>query len=183
MAMKTRDRSLGDGVYFADSDYIGFSPRIMILLVDSICVLAIWFLVAAAFAYFNLVGTYDRLLFTFIFAATWFYLVPLKRSRFRTVGYKLVGAKLVTLRGEKPSLLMLTFREMMWLFGPIGLIIDLVFCGIDSDSQTLRDRFTNMCLVKNSSQPIGRGEIHLAYTNMMGYSFALPRVSRILAQR
>ncbi len=26
--VKTRDRSLGDGVYFAETDYIGFNPRI-----------------------------------------------------------------------------------------------------------------------------------------------------------
>ncbi len=180
MTTQTRDRSLGDGVYFAETDYIGFSPRIAILIVDSICLVAIWCLVA--FVWFILVGDYDRVVAVIVLAVTWCYLVPLKRSRIRTLGYKLLGAKLVTLQGEKPSLVMLTFREMLWLFGPFGLMIDLIFCGIDSDSQTLRDRFTNMCLVKNSAQPIGRGEIHLAYINMLGYSFALPRVSRRHAQ-
>lgn len=175
MLQKTRDRSLGDGVFFAEDDYIGFSPRIVILIADLLCVVAICCLVA--FAWFNLIGDYNRVFAAIVIASIWLYLVPLKRSSFRTLGYRLVGARLVTLRGTTPSLSMLTFRELMWLFGPLGLGIDLIFCGIDSDRQTLRDRFTNMCLVKNSAQPIGRGEIHLAYVNTFGYTFALPRVT------
>ena len=36
MIQPQRDRSLGDGVYFAPTDYIGISRRIMILCVDTV---------------------------------------------------------------------------------------------------------------------------------------------------
>ena len=40
----------------------------------------------------------------------------------------------------------------------------------------MRDRFSMMCLVRNGAEPIGEGQIHLAYYTAMGYSLTLPRV-------
>jgi hypothetical protein len=74
------------------------------------------------------------------------------------------------------SLPMLTFRSLLWMFGPCNFEFDLISCGIDDDRQTMRDRFTNMCLVNKSAEPIGTGEVHLAYFNAFGYTLAYPHV-------
>ncbi|MEO8498066.1 MAG: RDD family protein [Planctomycetota bacterium] len=174
MTHRRRDRSLGDGVYFAAEDYIGFSPRIVILIVDSAVLLVIvW---ALAFIWLNMFGEYDQLFPWILGLAIWLYVVPLKRSKTRTIGYRMVGARLVTLKGHRPSLMMLTFRSLLWMFGPCNFVFDLIWCGIDDDQQTMRDRFTYMCLVRNGAEPIGTGEVHLAYVNAFGYTLALPHV-------
>lgn len=168
------DRSLGDGVYYAASDYIGFWPRVVILMVDSLVLflglfvfaLAAQLLVPPLMPYFTVVA----LLWV------WVYEVPLKRSKFRTVGYWLMGCKIVNLRGERPSLFMLTVRAMMWAFGPFSFFFDLIWSGIDDDSQTLRDRFTSCCLVKVNAEPIGQGHIQLSRFFAGGFALMYPRV-------
>jgi uncharacterized RDD family membrane protein YckC len=174
MASRTRDRSLGDGVYFVADDYIGLGPRILILVVDGVVLAAgVWLL---AFLWLNLRRNYDGVFACVVTLAIWLYLVPLKRSDIRTIGYRLTRAKLVTLKGQRPSLFMLTFRSLLWMFGPCNILFDLIWCGIDDDRQTMRDRFSNMCLVRNDATPIGTGEVHLAYFTAFGYALAYPHV-------
>ena len=174
MAKRKRDQSLGDGVYFSANDYVGFTPRLVIMFVDSAVLLTIAWLLA--FIWPNFVGDFNGAFVLTLGFALWLYVVPLKRSQFRTIGYRLVRAKLVTLKGQRPSLIMLTFRSLLWMFGPCNFVLNLIWCGIDDDRQTIRDRFSNMCLVKNDAEPIGKGEIHLAYFNAFGYALTFPHV-------
>jgi uncharacterized RDD family membrane protein YckC len=167
------DRSLGSGVYFAPADYIGFGPRLVILAVDSVVLLVTLMLLTAI--WFIGFGGGDAMLFYVFCLVTWLYLVPLKRSRFRTLGYRLTGSRLVTLQGNRPSLFAITMRLGFWGFGPSNLFFDMVWCGIDHEQQTLRDRFTGLCVVRNAAQPVGRAPIHLAYYTAMGYCVMLPR--------
>jgi hypothetical protein len=44
-----------------------------------------------------------------------------------------------------------------------SLFLEVLWCRVDSDRQSLRDRMTNTCLVKNNATPIGTGEVHMAY--------------------
>ena len=174
MTKRQRDRSLGDGVYFAANDYIGFSPRLVIMFVDTAVLLAIAWLLT--FVWLIVMGVFTGVFALIVGLAFWLYLVPLKRSKTRTIGYRLMRVKLVTLKGQRPSLMMLTFRSLLWIFGPCNFVLDLIWCGIDDDRQTMRDRFTYMCLVKNDAEPIGTGEVHLAYFNAFGYALTLPHV-------
>ena len=174
MTQRTRDRSLGDGVYFARDDYIGLGPRFVILIVDSVVLVAIVWLLS--FTWLSFADDYNVTFAVITALAIWLYVVPLKRSAIRTVGYQLTGAKLVTLQGGRPSLFMLTFRSLLWTLGPFNLIFDLIWSGIDDDRQTMRDRYSYMCLVKNAAHPIGTGEIHVAYVYAIGYNFAYPHV-------
>lgn len=174
MKHRQRDHSLGDGVYYSADDYIGLGPRILILIVDTFVLIAIVWLIA--FAWVNTVGDYNRIFVGIIAFAIWLYVVPLKRSTFRTIGYRMTGAKLVTLKGKRPSLFMLSFRSLLWILGPFNLLFDLIWCGIDDDRQTMRDRFSNMCLVRNHANPIGSGEVHLAHFNAFGYALRYPHV-------
>jgi uncharacterized RDD family membrane protein YckC len=174
MGQLKRDRSLGDGVYFAPEDYVGIGPRIVILLIDSLFLIALVWLIA--FAWVNFIGEYSWLFAFLLLSAIWAYLVPLKRSKFRTFGYRISGCKLVTLQGKRPSILMLTIRLFLFLLGPFIFATDIVWCGVDDDRQSLRDRYTYMCLVRNAAEPIGTGEIHLAYFDGFGYNLTFPCV-------
>ena len=174
MTQRPRDRSLGDGVYYRAEDYIGLGPRLLILLIDGIVLVAILFTLIVAWVVAG--GEADRTFGWTVVASIWLYSVPLKRSRFRTLGYHLTGVKLVTLRGERPSLFMLTFRSLLWLLGPFNLLFDLMWCSADDDRQTMRDRFSGMCLVRNDATPVGAGEIHLAYFTALTYTLAYQRV-------
>lgn len=169
-----RDRSLGDGVYYSADDYVGIGPRLLILLVDGVVLFAMVWVVGIP--WFMIFGELNRAFTAVLIAAIWLYVVPLKRSRFRTLGYRLAGAKLVTLKGQRPSLISLTLRSVLWMFGPFNPLLDLLWCSTDVDRQSMRDRFTYICLVRNHASPVGTGEVHLAYFTALGYTLAYPRV-------
>lgn len=166
------DRSLGDGVYYAASDYVGLWPRIVILVVDTIVLLVGW----ALFAFLSQLIGYPGIFTLLTIAFVWWYEVPLKRSRFRTLGYWLMGCKIVNLRGEPPSYFMLTFRALMWASGPFNFLFDLFWCGIDDDRQTLRDRFSSTCVVKVNAEPVGSGSVQLTRFFAAGMALMYPRV-------
>jgi uncharacterized RDD family membrane protein YckC len=175
MAPQQRDRSLGSGVYYAPDDYVGLGRRVIIFFVDSIvlaaalfCVIFIWLLV----------GGGPPILLTIAIATTvWIYIVFCKRSPLRTVGYWLTGCHLVNLQGQRPSLSALTLRSLLWMFGPFNFLFDLIWCGIDDDRQTLRDRFAETCLINDGSIPVGTGEIHLTYFDVGTFHLMYPRVT------
>ena len=172
MAEKYIDRSLGDGVYFAASDYIGLWRRIVILFVDTFVLLVGWTTVAILGQLVGLPGIFLLLSIAFV----WWYEVPLKRSKFRTLGYWLTGCKIVNLRGERPSLAMLTFRALLWVLGPFNWTVNLLWCGIDDDRQTLADCYSKTCLVKVRAEPIGSGSVQLVHYFAGGMALFYPRV-------
>ncbi len=112
------------------------------------------------------------------FAASWMYLVPLKRSRFRTIAYRLLNLKIVSTSGERPSLFTMTFRMLMWLLGPFNLFLDLLWLGADTEGQSLRDCFASTYVVQCNAEPIGVAPIHLARYNAVGFNLSYPRVCR-----
>ena len=174
MTPRTRDRSLGDGVYFNPHDYVGFGRRLLIFIIDVPLLVMIQAVMAMVWAV--AIGEFTPTFSLLALLTTWLYVVPLKRSRFRTLGYRLLGCKLVTFQGTRPSLIALTFRSLLWIVGPLNFLLDIIWCSLDDDRQTMRDRFSGMCLVRNNAEPIGTGEVHLAYLNTLGYNFAYPRV-------
>jgi uncharacterized RDD family membrane protein YckC len=174
MATRQRDTSLGHGVYYAPHDYVGIGRRFVILLVDSFVLAVVITCVAIVCV---LIGGPPLLFITASIGVFWSYEVVLKRSAMRTVGYRLTGSRIVNLQGERPSLFALTFRSLLWLFGPFNLLFDLLWCGIDDDRQTLRDRFAETCLINENATPIGTGEIHLAYFDIGTFNLYYARVT------
>lgn len=166
--LQQRDHSLGEGVYFAPSDYIGAGRRLIILGVDAVTLFLLGWGLSVVWEQW--IGD-DEGFGTVLLVAIWFYLVPLKRSAWRTVGYRLAGAKLVNLKGEQPALWALTLRSMLWLLciTPVNFLFEVLWCGVDGDRQSIRDRIANTCLVKHKARPIGTGEVHLAHYFALGY--------------
>ncbi len=111
-------------------------------------------------------------------AAIWIYLAPVKRSNFGTIGYRLLGIRLVSAKGGQPSLLNMTIRMFMWMFGPFNLVLDLLWLGADTENQSLRDCYLGTYLINRNATPIGRGPVHLSRYYAMGFALAYPRVCR-----
>lgn len=174
MATQQRDTSLGRGVYYAADDYVGIGRRLIIFVVDGFVLLGALF---CFLVFWIAIGGGPPPIFTAaVLGITWLYAVLFKRSPLRTVGYWLTGCRLVNLQGQRPSLFALTFRSLLWMFGPFNLLFDILWSGLDGDRQTLRDRFAGTCLINNDARPIGTGEIHLAYYDIGSFNLAYPRV-------
>jgi uncharacterized RDD family membrane protein YckC len=174
MTNPSRDRSLGDGVLFRNEDYVGIARRVLILAVDAPIVFIGGVIYGSVLSGFLGQHVWVGLLFFLQFM--WTYQTALKASSIRTPGYIAADARIVTLKGERPSNLRMTFRLMMWLLGPFNILIDLMWVGLDDDRQTLRDRYSGTMVVRNSARPIGTGEIHLVRHHALAWALMFPRV-------
>jgi len=124
------DVSLGKGVFFDHDSYAGLARRVLVLLIDGIALflagVAIWVPLVMLLWDPQTGRTPDALFFVLWFALIWLYLTVIKRSRLRTIGYRLCGLQVVTTSGTRPTLAAMTFRLLMWVFGPFNFILDLV---------------------------------------------------------
>lgn len=175
--VETTPRKIGakEGVHYAPQDYAGIGPRAAILVIDS---LVIFFILAFLAGICGLVPWIFRFYGVAALLVIWLYEVPLKRSSWRTVGYWLLGYKIVTLQGQRPSLFALTFRAMLWMFGPLAMVFDILWCGMEVDRQSMRDCFACTYVVKSRAEPIGIGSIVYTRYFLMGYNLMYPRVKR-----
>ncbi len=176
MATRKRDTSLGTGVYFAANEYVGIMRRVVILVVDLAVLVGVY--IGFATLFIAITGDLNGTFILIYVGFAWAYLTILKASRIRTVGYWLTGSRILNLRGKRPSIFRMTFRVLLWAFGPFNLLFDLLWSGIDDDCQTLRDRFAGTCVVNNHAEPIGTAEIHLTHYNAFGFALMYPRVMR-----
>jgi len=103
-----------DGVYYETSDYAGIVRRIVIMIIDSIF-LGIIFDISYSAA--QLVNVMDGHVILGFLALTYIYLVLLKRSKYRTIAYRIVDAKIVDLKGNMPSIWKMTLRYLLLLEG------------------------------------------------------------------
>ncbi len=176
------DRSLGDADYYDLNEYAGFGKRLIVLLIDSTVIamigMALWFPFAVLILVEVIQSDPSGWYFLLFLAAIWVYLAPVKRSNFGTLAYRLMGLKLVSAKGGRPSLFNMTIRMMMWMFGPFNVLLDLLWLGADTESQSLRDCYLGTYLVNRNAKPIGRAPLHLTRYNSMGFSLSYPRVCR-----
>lgn len=176
------DNSLGYGIYYSLDDYAGLFRRVAVILIDSAVLVIIgvllWIpliqIVSKAKPGFDPSGIF----FLVWFFSIWFYLTVLKRSRIRTVAYRILGLKIVTTKGGRPTLLTMTLRVLLWVFGPFNLLLDLFWMGADSERQSIRDCYLGTYVVRNAAAPIGEAPIHLARYCGGGLAPMYPRVVR-----
>ena len=175
------DTSLGRGVYYEDDDYAGFVQRALALSIDFVVLVFIGGLI---FVLLEAIGGWEsergfvRVFWPTFGVWAWLYLAVLKRSSVRTLGYRITGLRVVNLRGERPSIIRMTFRFLLWVAGPFHLLFDLLWQGADSEKQTLRDCFSGTYVVQCAAAPAGEGWLRLARYGSMGLTLTYPRVRR-----
>jgi uncharacterized RDD family membrane protein YckC len=176
------DNSLGEADYYDPKDYVGFGKRLIVILIDSVAMILIGIALWVPFLVLilaQIIQTDPSGVFWITYLiAIWVYLAPVKRSHFGTIGYRILGIKLVSAKGGRPSLINMTIRMLMWMFGPFNFVLDLVWLGADTESQSLRDCYLGTYLVTRNANPIGRAPVHLARYNAMGFALVYPRVCR-----
>ena len=157
------------GPCYSPADYAGPFRRLLILAVDLLVMLLVWiacdFLGSAVLARLLWMG--------FAFA----YLVLLERS-IGTLGYLLTGVRILSLKGERPSVLRMTFRLLLWTGGPFHPLVDFYWLTGDEFRQTLRDKLAGTVIVRKSAVPAGVGEIRLNRYQFQTLSFVFYEVRK-----
>jgi uncharacterized RDD family membrane protein YckC len=166
-----------EGVWYRQDDYAGFFRRLGVDLVDILVLMAIWFVLGVVYSW---ISDDERGLAFFMAAAlpilAFGYFVLMKRSFFRTAGYRLFGVRIVDLQGRTPGLFALTLRLGFAVFGPLNFLLDLFWIPSDSQKQALRDRFAGTMVVKARAEPAGRGLVVHESCHVMGWTFIFPEV-------
>jgi uncharacterized RDD family membrane protein YckC len=161
-----------EGVVYARGDCAGFFRRAVAGAIDAAVLLVFFFLLfnaslllafpPAAAGFSVTLGLY-----AFFFA----YMVLLKRSRFRTLGYRVAGVRIVDLRGERPSIPAMIIRLLLLAVGPGFTLIDLVYLLSDTRRRKLSDTLAGTCVVRSASKPSGRGEVVPAIFFVLGHVY------------
>lgn len=141
-------------------------PALLVLIV------ATWIALGALFP--DRVGVAAQFLVAAVL--TFLYLAPLKRSRFRTLGYRLTGVRIVDVRGCVPSLASLTLRLGFVMFGPLNPLLDLLWIPSDRHRQALRDKFAHTYVVRVRAKPAGSAPIKFCPYFAFGWSFLFQEV-------
>jgi uncharacterized RDD family membrane protein YckC len=157
------------GVYFRRGDYAPLWKRFLVDIADMIVAAIAWAVV------FVFAPSRDPALA--IYAVIVFcYFVPLKRSRFRTLGYRLGGVRIVGLDGCPPGYWALTMRLMFAFLGPLNWLMDLMFLSGDPHRQALRDKFAQTYVVRKDAEPAGHGTLVYRYYEILVYNFLFREV-------
>lgn len=154
-------------VIYRRSDYIGGFRHLIIFAVDGVVLLI-------------LTTPLTMLSPWLAIPAVWVYLAVLKPSRFRSPGYWVTNAKIVTLDGRQPSIFRMTLRlswMMLWTIGwPISIYLDWLWVFIEEERQMLCDYVFQTRLVRHHAQPIGPGRIHYVFVTAPALAIGYARV-------
>jgi uncharacterized RDD family membrane protein YckC len=160
-----------EGVYFRREDYASFWVRVLVDLID----LAAFTVVSVALTFaVLLIFRFDRTIFNVVLLI-WLvlalsYFVILKRSRFRTLGYRVGRVRIVGLDGLPPSYLSLILRLSFAMLGPLNWLLDLTWLSDDANRQALRDKFAKTYVIKKNAQPAGNGRMIFRYYSICFYN-------------
>jgi uncharacterized RDD family membrane protein YckC len=151
------------GVYFRREDYASFWLRVLVDVTDFlvfVALCAVLTIPGMAIAPFN--RTTMNLTLLIYVTIAFCYFVVLKRSRFRTLGYRLCRVRIVALNGQPPGHGALILRLMFGALAPLNWL-DLIWLSSDIHRQALRDKFANTYVVKANAQAAGQGKVVFQY--------------------
>ena len=174
------------GVYYRPQDGVGFLRRVLIDVVDGVVLLLTWTCILVVINLLFLLSYVSAALaqhmcFWSISGITFAYLVLLKRWG-RTLGYLLLGAQLVSIKGTRPSYVSLVIRSLFLFLGPMNTLLDLMWLSADPHRQSIRDKFARTYVIRRGAQPQGQGPIRYMILSMMNYTLIVPEVARTPAE-
>lgn len=171
-----------DGVLFQKGDYAGLLKRTLVIVIDTIVLWLAW--VAVAWTWYGIIRPGEEPLSEASWswlAVVYLYLAICKPSRLRTVGYWVAGVRIVDFRGNSPGFLRMTFRFLLWIVGPVNLVVDWLWLGGDKHKQSLRDKFAGTYVVRSRAEPIGTSSRRTAYYNFFGVTLMFAEVQPLAA--
>jgi len=166
-----------EGVYFRHDDYAPFWVRVLLDVIDFLVFGALCMvLIVPVLAVFPSGPWAARAIFLAWAITAFLYFVLLKRSSFRTLGYRVGRVRIVGLDGRKPSHWSLIVRFMFGMLGSLNWPIDLIWLTNDIHRQALRDKFANTYVVRAAAQSSGTGRIVFRQYDILFYSFLFREV-------
>ena len=163
--------SSAEGVAYQPDDYAGLGRRMLAAGIDFAVIL---FLPAIVWMTLEeLLPEYLVLVLVWWPGLAWLYLVVLKRSPVRTLGYRIAGVKIVNLQGGRPGLWRLTLRVVFALTGPLAPILDFFWIPGNPQKQALRDLFGQTYVVRNDAQPVGRVSLKYCTYDLWACNFVV----------
>ena len=161
------------GVFYHPDDYIRVGKRLLIDLIDVTIAVA----ACAGWTAILLFVSPNRVAIGIMWLSVWLaYFVFLKRSRFRTFGYRIGRARIVNLQGKRPSVAALLIRLLFVVGGPVNFVIDLFWIPSDPCRQAIRDKFAHTYVIRDTALPAGTGRILYRTYIMLGTTFFFPEV-------
>lgn len=157
-----------EGVYFENKDYASLSRRLFAILIDAAVLWVAAIILWQAIVYlpwmlewpgYN-VESAERYFWIVMIASVWFYLTVCKASSFRTLGFRLMGLQIITLKGTRVPWYQMTFRLLLWSVGPFNLILDACWIYADDARQTCRDCYSGTLVVRNNATESGQATLH-----------------------
>ena len=165
------------GVVYKKDDYASLIRRVVIAVTDIIVIAALS--AASLFITSPLIEFADMYLnfnmFLILSLIIWYFAL-LKRSKFRTIGYRLAQVKIVDLQGKKPSIFKMIIRALLLILGPFEFIIDLIWLTSETTKQTLRDKYVGTYVVDERANPVGNARLQTVTLGVMGLSFTYREV-------
>ena len=172
-----RDLDSNYGVVFKKDDYASLIRRVFITVIDFIIIAILSF---TSLYLTSILIEFEKIYFDFNFLIILFlfiwYFALLKRSKFRTIGYRLAQVKIVDLQGKKPSVIKMIIRVLFLLIGPFEIIIDLFWLASEKTKQTLRDKYVGTYVVDERAHPVKKTKLQTVTLGVMGWSITYREV-------
>ncbi len=167
------DKSLGHGGRYNAESHPGVIRRALAFLIDLVVIyLNAYILFLLCWMTLEIPEIWQQNFFWPTFLA---YLTILKPSSMRTIGYRVMKLKIVTLQGTKPSVVRMCFRYLLWLL--IHPIPDILWTSADRDGRTLRDCFSGTQVLRADAVSDQDGPIHLSRNFGFCWCMFYPQVS------
>jgi uncharacterized RDD family membrane protein YckC len=167
-------------VWFFPSDYAGFWRRVAVALVDATVIVLLLLVVTVTVALLDPTGSVSDVPLVAGWAALIYgYFVLLKRSRFRTAGYRLAGVRIVDAGGHAPGLGALSVRLGFGVLGPLNLVLDALWIPFDRRKQALRDKVARTYVVRTNARPAGPARVVLRSYHVMGMVWVFEEVESL----
>ena len=180
------------GVYYNIKDYGSLVRRFIAIAVDIMVLLLLFSIIKILWSYFftppDLEAAYiygatsiiyfEPEFFLLCLAIAYIYLAIMKSRPVKTAGYRLMGLKIVNLKGERPSILQMTWRFFLLTFGPIHILFDMIWLGGDDHRQAIRDKLAGTYVIKNNAVPSGSGPIGYTQYGLFGYQLIFREVKQ-----
>lgn len=173
-------------ILYRREDYVGPFRHLLIFAVDS-CVL--YFLLVAltliAIPIGDLITTNPMPIVALLWLIlSWVYLAVMKPSRFRSVGYWIADARIITIYGKPPSPGQMTMRliwaAMYWVpYFTVSIFTDLIWTTMNDERQMLRDLIVGTRMIRHHAKPVGVGKVSRCLLTGLGitvfYAIIRPR--------
>lgn len=154
------------GVLYNPADYIGFWKRVVITLIDLVTILLVWILVYLLLGLIPRAGAIladesngGYIMVALLLLIAFGYLVFLKRRPQGTFGYRLFRARIVNLKGDRPTIWQMMQRFAFLFIGPFNYMFDVLWITSDATKQALRDKWAGTYVIRADARPESTGPI------------------------